>query len=167
MATIDYDAVLEDLRAQRDELNAAISAIERLSRGRSSSQGLTGNGEPASVSPTSGMEEREREPIAAPESKQIREDTFFGLSASAAARKYLTMVKRPALTQELVDALKKGGYLTNATNFYSNLYTTLKRSPEFTNLGKGKWGLAEWYPNRPRKKKGSSAVDEPEEGESN
>lgn len=166
MATslIDYEAVLEDLRAKRDELNTAIAAIERLVRGGASPKDSATNGEGASGSPPADGVEEVAVPI---ESKQLREDTFFGLSATAAAKRYLGMVKRPVLTQELVEALKKGGYLTNAANFYSNLYTTLKRSPDFTNLGKGKWGLSEWYPNRPRKKaKGAGpALEEPEESE--
>ena len=150
MGVIDYEAVLEDLRAKRDELNAAIAAIERLSRSGSASPNPSANEEGDSGAPLAGGGE---EPALATESKTLREDIFFGLSATEAAKKYLTIVKRPVLTQDLVAALKKGGFLTNAKNFYSNLYTSLKRSDEFTNLGKGKWGLAEWYPNRPRPQK--------------
>jgi hypothetical protein len=161
MNPIDYDAVLEDLRAKRDELNTAIAAIERITRG--GAPGPAVNGEAASGAPPQAR--GAEEPTA--ESKQVREDAFFGLSATAAARKYLIMVKRPVVTQDLVDALKQGGLLTNAKNFYSNLYTSLKRSEEFTNLGRGKWGLTEWYPNRPRKKvKGGGAAEEAEESES-
>lgn len=160
MNPINYDAVLEDLRAKRDELNTAIAAIERIARGGAS--GPAANGETASGTPqNSGMEEPAAEP------KHVREDSFFGLSATAAARKYLNMVKRPVVTQDLVDALKQGGLLTNAKNFYSNLYTSLKRSEEFTNLGRGKWGLTEWYPNRPRPAKklaAKGAVPEDSEG---
>ncbi|HEX3551640.1 MAG TPA: hypothetical protein VIA62_00245, partial [Thermoanaerobaculia bacterium] len=93
MATtsIDYAAVLDDLRAKRDELNTAIAAIERLVGGSALSPSLAVNGETA-ASTTGGAEE----PVSMAESK-IREDSFFGLSVTGATKKYLMMVKRPVL----------------------------------------------------------------------
>ena len=143
--TIDYEAVLADLRSKRDHLNATIAGIEQLlgvlgttvggGQGGPNSSGAqgrstSGNGEPEELLP-----------------KEILSDTFFGLSAVDGARKYLRMVKQPATMKAMHDALLAGGYLTQSQNFYANLYTAIMRNKEFQKVGK-KWGLAEWYQGR-------------------
>jgi len=139
---VDYEAVLADLQDKRAKLDAAIAAIEQYILGRPAPTTST-------PPPETGSGEVEEALAASVLEKAIQDDTFFSLSATEAARKYLMMTKRPAATGDMADALRHGGYLTTAKNFYSNLYTTLKRSNDFVNV-KGKWGLAEWYPNRPK-----------------
>jgi hypothetical protein len=152
-----YDAVLADLRQRRARIDTAIAAIEEL---------MSGQGGLPPSAPTEGGDSfpdtagaNPPEPTPPTLSKQIKEDTFFNLSTVQAARKFLSMMKRPAATGEMVAAFQQGGFLTNAKNFYSNLYTSLKRSPDFVNV-KGKWGLAEWYPSRARSAKKAGAVVE-------
>ena len=135
MEGIDYEAVLVDLRIKRDELNTAIATIERILGVASTATTTAPGSTPAAAAD-------EKIP------KQIESDTFFGLSAVQAAKKYLKMVKRPSATKEIHDGLKAGGFLTNSKSFYSNLYTSIMRSGEFRRVHK-KWGLVEWYPNRP------------------
>jgi len=137
---IEYGRVLADLRARRDKLNAAIAAIEEVS-GIEPEDAL---GDPGQSAPTDASDA----PRSPRHHGQVASDAFFQMGAGDAARKYLNMVKRPALNKEIADALKAGGYLTNAKNFYSNLYTTLLRTPGFVKVKKA-WGLAEWYRTSP------------------
>lgn len=47
-------------------------------------------------------------------------------------------------TGELADAIRhKGGEVTNL----ENLYRSLKRGKGIERVGRGLWGLSEWYPN--------------------
>jgi hypothetical protein len=158
----NYEAVLADLRQKRARIDMAIAFLEE--------QMLGGpGGSPLGPPPEGGESLADAGAGSIPEqpatlSKQVKEDTFFNLSATDAARKYLGMMKRPAATAEMVAAFQQGGFLTTAKNFYSNLYTSLKRSPDFVSV-KGKWALAEWYPTRPRPAKktaGGGAEDDSE-----
>jgi hypothetical protein len=80
--------------------------------------------------------------------KELRSDSFFGLSASQAIIKYLSMVKRPAKPTELTEQLVAGGFTTKSDNVYSTIFTALTRNKDtiFSNLGRSKgWGLKAWY----------------------
>jgi hypothetical protein len=85
------------------------------------------------------------------------------MSIPDAIKRYLSIMKQPQQPKAIADALKDGGMLSNAANFNGNVWTALKRmeDKEVVNTPKG-WGLAEWYPSRPKmdegkkgKKKGS------------
>ena len=67
------------------------------------------------------------------------------------------MMKRTASTTEILEALKRGGFQSLSKNLYSNLYTSLMRSTDFRNVGRGKWGLSVWYPGN-QKKQGKKGV---------
>jgi hypothetical protein len=153
MHGIDYESVLADLRDRRAKLDTAIVAIEQIVLGIGQSAIA---GTPTKiVTPLPGAE-----PIGESLPPQVESDTFFGLSASDGAKKYLKMVKRPTSLAVICRALQEGGYLTTAKNFYSNLYTTLARSDDFVQVGKN-WGLVEWYPGRrmePKGKPGNGAA---------
>jgi len=145
--TIDYEAVLADLRSRRDQLNATIAGIEQL-MGVGRFAGTSGPG----AANGSGGEASTTESVAAASTgdqlpKEVQSDTFFNLSAVEGAKKYLRIVKRPTAMKEIHDALLAGGYLTQSKNFYSNLYTAIMRNKEFQKVGK-KWGLSEWYEGR-------------------
>jgi hypothetical protein len=90
------------------------------------------------------------------------------MKAPEAVRTYLGHVKRPQTVRELVDALKAGGFISGAKDLYNNLYTAILRMEESGVVVKvhGKWGLAEWYPARPKPKaKGESGEKETEKEE--
>jgi hypothetical protein len=140
---IDYAAVLADLRAKRDKLNAAIEAIEPLVFSARPAPPAEGAGSDTGMGDETSSPRETKEAFPA----RVEPDTFFGLSITEAARKYLRMKKRPAATREITDALLEGGYLTNSKVFYSNVFASLRRSPEFVSVQQ-KWGLAEWYPGR-------------------
>lgn len=83
---------------------------------------------------------------------QIQSDTFFSMTATDAAKKYLQIMKRPQSTGAIEKALRAGGMATTAKNLYSNLYTAMTRDEDFVKPSKGVWGLKEWYPGRVFKK---------------
>ncbi len=139
---MDWEAGLSDLRARRDRLNVAIGVIEQEVLGRTPSDPESAQS-PAVPNALPSRESGKTPPIPS--------DAFFSLSVPDAARKYLSIVKRPAGAKEIEQAVREGGFQTVAKNFYANLYTSLVRSEEtFVKVGK-KWGLVEWYPRRSKK----------------
>lgn len=146
--TVDYNAVLADLVRRRDETDRAIAAI------------CTILGVP--VPPTSGPSgpgggsERGETPRA------IQSDTFFNMKAPEAVKTFLGMAKRPQTVKEIQEALETGGFISGAKDLYNNLYTAILRLEENGAVVKvrGKWGLADWYPARPKPKVKSDAVAE-------
>lgn len=95
----------------------------------------------------------------------IPPDAFFRMSIADAARKYLAMVKKKQTIQQIADALEAGGLTHTSRRFYGTVLTTLRRQEkqvgDIVKVGRGIWGLAEWYPNRKRK-----AATEPKSPES-
>jgi hypothetical protein len=81
----------------------------------------------------------------------VREGQFYGMSGPKASKALLRLVgrDRPLKTQEIFDAIRKGG-VTQIQNA-NTLYRSLTRDPELHNVGRGRWGLTEWYPNARRK----------------
>jgi hypothetical protein len=83
---------------------------------------------------------------------QVRPDEFFRLSIPEAVKKYLAIMKRPQGPKVIVAGLEAGGVLSNAKNFYGNVYKELMRMSErgeLVNTPSG-WALSEWYPNKPK-----------------
>lgn len=140
ITTIDYNAVLVDLKKKRDELNKAISGIEVM-LGISSSATA-----PAGITAQSNL------PV------HIQEDTFFGMSIVEAAAKYLAMKKKTQTTKQIAEALEAGGLQNQSGNFGNTVGSVLNRnadssSPTFVNISRGTWGLASWYGGRRAKSK--------------
>lgn len=136
----DYAKLIELLEKERDALNVAIAMIRAKSGLPAPSSELITNA--STDKPDAGS---------LPLPTEIRNDTFFNLSIPAAVKKYLMISKRPKSAVEIVDALKRGGMLTKAVNFYNNVYNTmLREKTTFTKINEKEWGLVEWYPNRPK-----------------
>ncbi|MCA9906576.1 MAG: hypothetical protein H7A18_03225 [Sinobacteraceae bacterium] len=157
-SNIDYAAVLADLEAKRDKLDAAIAGIRTML------------GMPAGVSSAASVGS-----AGSNGSTEIEADTFFSLSIPDAAKKYLGMRKKPATTPEIVEALRRGGQThAGGESFGNTLGSVLARvygnGGGIVRVGRGMWGLAEWYPNKPRKpsakaQKGESQDDSSPEGD--
>ncbi len=132
-----YEAVLADLRAQRDQLDATIAVLER----------RLGMGVQVSSIPPQGAV---GSPVVA---VALLADAFFGMTLLDAIKKYLAAVKRPQSPKEIMDALERGGYAHTSKRFYGTVYNALTRA-EGADLVKVKddWGLREWYPNLRRAK---------------
>ena len=128
--TIDYKAVLEDLKAKKAGLEQAIFAVEAIIGGLGDSAALNGSASKG----------------------KIEADTFIGMNINQAAEKYLQMTGRPAkTTEQITDALNQGGMSVTQ----GSVSTILRRSDNgespVTRVGRSLWGLASWYPNRPRR----------------
>lgn len=81
----------------------------------------------------------------------IRPDQFFGKSNVVAAEEYLKMVGHAVSLDEIYDALIKGG-ITYSGDGKKTVYVSLTRSNKFIRVGKGTYGLKEFYPNIPKKR---------------
>lgn len=153
---IDYTAVLADLERKRDELDRAIAAIRQFTGqgGGSPDGGAPGGGGNAGGGRGEGRE--------------LRSDAFFNMKAPEAVRAYLGHVKRPQTVREMVEALKAGGFISRAKDLYNNLYTAILRMEESGAVVKvhDKWGLADWYPARPKPKAKGEASEKGADKES-
>src|SRR5262245_18228097 len=109
---IDYHAVLADLKAQREKLDAAIAGIETM-LGMQASSGAAQVGASKLAAPT-----------------EIKSDTFFGMSIVNAAEKYLNMVKAPKANPEIAAALEKGGLHNTSGNFANTVGSVIARNAD-------------------------------------
>lgn len=121
--------VIEEIRARRDALDAALTVLE----------GLTGElSTPFTTNAVPRQQRREAE---------IEHDTFVGMNVVDAAARYLEMVGRPARSlEEITNALNRGGLNSNE----GTVQTLLSRShrstsPVVRRAGRGTWGLPSWY----------------------
>ncbi len=135
---IDYAAVLADMEAKRAQLDAAIAGIRVML------------GLPAG---TAGVATPSPQPT---NSAEIAPDSFFGLSIPDAAKKFLALRKRAATTPEIADGLQRGGQPNASSESFPNtvgsvLARVYANGAGIVRVARGTWGLAEWYPNKPRK----------------
>ncbi len=147
----DTVSFLAKLEARRDALNQAIDSLRAYIS-------LEGG---AAVAGIGGVP------------REITSTTFWGKTIPEATKIYLAMVnKRPQTTQQVADALIRGGMETNAKDFPGTVQAMLRRfenqTGEIIRVPSGEWALPEWFPDRPRKKKGgkdkaASAAGSPED----
>jgi len=132
-----YATVLADLYAKRDQIEQAIQALESLRGGMS--------GAPARASESS--------PIIGPDDPSW----LMGLSITDAAKKVLAARKKPLANPELAAAFKSGGLFMQSAEPANTVGSVLTRRfnshGDIVKVGRGTWGLSEWYPGRSFKKK--------------
>lgn len=129
--TADWmDTAIADLEARKAKIDAAIATIRELQ-----SQGG------GAVVPGPGGSGGAPKPGA-----------FLKMSIPDATKKHLEAVRQKQSTQELIDALEKGGLPRGKYNtVYSILARRQRQVGDIINM-QGDWALAEWYPNyRPSK----------------
>lgn len=140
----DVQTLLAELEAERAELDVTIAHLRRR-------LGIVPTGDAAGTpTGTAGPLNAGRD--AGIVTGRVRPDEFFRLSISNAIMKFLAIMKQPQNPMAIVNGLRAGGVLTNAKNFYTNVNTELKRMKDrelVVNTPSG-WGLAEWYPQKPR-----------------
>lgn len=132
---IDYRAVLADLKAKRDALNAAITGIEMV----------------AMYYPSPGIQDKQFTGV-----QDIAPDAFFAMSIGDAIKKFLAMVKQKQPIPEIVRALELGGLQHTSKDFAATVRSALfrelrKDDPEIVKVGDD-YGLTEWYPGYRKKK---------------
>src|SRR5258706_11942734 len=142
--SINYESVLEDLKAKREKIDAAIRGIESMLGLSSSGPGTPGG--------------------STHHGQDVESDSFFGMSIPDAARKYLGMKRKPQSTQDIAGALDRGGLTHQSENFGNTVGSILHRMEgaggDVVRVGRGTWGLASWYPGR--RKRNANRVDETE-----
>jgi len=146
-----YEAVIADLRAKREQIDQAIQLLESL-RG-----GVQLPGVPTSVGRSH-------------ESPATGPGAFLGMTIPDATRKLLATRKQTLGNAEIVAALKAGGMAMESADPINTVGSVLTRRfnqvGDIVRVGRGIWGLAEWYPGRSFKKKGKGENgDKPEASE--
>lgn len=136
-----YAAVLSDLRAKRDRIEAAIAAIEDLSGTADPQRTSTGpHTTPSSAGP----------------------GAYLGMTIPDAAIKLLNRERRAMANPEIWEKLKAGGLHLNSADPVNTVGSVLSRRfdkvGDLVRVGRGTWGLAEWYPGRTFKTKEDGAA---------
>ena len=131
-----YDTAIQDVESQIADLQRTLETLLVLKErhealnGQSSSPRASGN----------------------PES--ISHDTFFGMTISDAAQKYLSMKKATKSTADIASALEQGGLKHSSKDFAANVRSIIgQKTDEFVRVPNGDWGLADWYPGLGRGRK--------------
>jgi hypothetical protein len=131
--------LLQQLRDERDELNVLIQALEKR-------LGVV-NADMEQDGPQA------KAPRVTVSLDSIPVGFFHNLSQADATEKLLRLHPgQPLKTGEILDVFRKSGMQVNAKSAVQILYTSLKRSPKFERVAGKAWGLAEWYPNKRKKK---------------
>jgi hypothetical protein len=101
---------------------------------------------------------------------------FLGMTVVDATKKLLTNRRQTLSNTEIVSALEKGGVVLNSADKLNTVGSILMRRfnthGDIVRVGRGIWGLQEWYGSRNFKKKGGKgdnglevSSDEPNEPE--
>lgn len=142
-----YELVLADLEARRAQIDAAIATIKAL-RGNSAPQigGLsTGTVFVTGESPPEGP------------------GAFLGMTIPEAAKKLLATRRQPLRNPDIAAAFKAGGLHMNSADPVNTIGSVLTRRfnevGDIVKVGRGTWGLREWYPGRSFKKEKNDTTD--------
>lgn len=126
---VNYQTVLEDLRARRDRLNHALAAIEQI------------------IGET---ELKEQSEVAA--SSPAPSNIYRKHTIGDAAIDFIRSKGKKQSTSAIVKGLKAGGISSKSRNLYSTVYNTLtkrseRKNPDVVRDGTD-WGLPEWKQER-------------------
>lgn len=132
-----YAAALADLRAKRAKIDNTIRVLEELS-GLTLSPGPEGELQFVPASADNGIEETA--------------GMFLGMSIADAARKLLNMRKRTLGNVDIARELQEGGMAFKSKDPVNVVGSVLTRRfnevGDIVKVGRGIWGLKEWYPGR-------------------
>jgi len=131
-----YESVLADLRAKREQIDQTIKAIEAF-RG--------------SAPFASDASSQQHAP--ARNDTEVGAGEFLGMSIADAAKKLLSKRKESMGNSEIAKALTKGGLVMSANTEHQNIVGSVltrrfQQSGDIVRVGRGIWGLREWYPNK-------------------
>jgi hypothetical protein len=132
-----YEAVLADLRAQREKIDQTIALISSL-RGIKSSTGNAGGTSSAAGSGASVVEDSG--------------SMFLSMSIPDAVLKLLSLRKRKMTNSEILAELKAGGLELTSQDPLNVIGSVLSRRfhavGDIVRVDRGTWGLKAWYPGR-------------------
>ena len=136
---VDWAAALADIEARIAKLQSLADGIRHMLANSTPGGAPTGSG----GGPGGG----------------IKPDAFLKMSIPDATKKLLETVRQKQSTQEVMDALVKGGLPPSKYNtVYSILSRRASQVGDIINM-KGDWALAEWYPNYRKGKPSKDAAD--------
>jgi hypothetical protein len=141
---LDYAAILADLEAKRAAIDATIVAMRAaMGIGAVNITDIAGVVSSAPAGAT--------QIVPAITGADIPDGAFFRKSVPEATAHLLTMLKKKQTTQEVADALLRGGMESNSDDFLSVVVAGLNRARKTPNspivkLPGNYWGLKEWYP---------------------
>lgn len=129
-----YEAVLADLRAKREQIDQAIKAIEVFRGG----EGATLHSQQQDVRQ---------------DDAEVGAGEFLGMSIADAAKKLLSMRKKSMGNSEIAKELTEGGLVMSANTEHQNIVGSVltrrfQQTGDIVRVGRGVWGLKEWYPNK-------------------
>lgn len=131
-----YAVVLADLRAKRDQIDQAITAITNLMPGAA----VIATNNANHVAPSNGDNPAEMA------------GAFLGMSIVDASKKLLGMRKRAMGNPEIAKELQSGGLVLTSKEPANVIGSVLTRRfndvGDVVKIGRGIWGLKEWYPGR-------------------
>jgi hypothetical protein len=135
---MDYAAILADLEAKRNALEATIASFRQAlalgALGQAGDVSMSSNGS-GSLSGSVGNE--------------VPAGAFLGKSIPEAAKLYLAVVKKKQTSKEIAEALKRGGMESTSKNFVGIVHAVMARARKantgIVKLDRSYWGLADWY----------------------
>jgi hypothetical protein len=147
-----YDIVLRDLLAKKEQIDQAIKALQELRGG-----GAMTAGAGTSDSPNTAINDP---------------GAFLGMTIPDAAKKLLAAKRKTMRNPDIAAEFKRGGLHLNSKDPINTIGAVLTRRAkevgDLVKVGRGEWGLREWYPGRSFKQKAqdeepSSSPTEPEQ----
>lgn len=130
-----YEAVLADLEAKKLRIEATIASIKDVLQ----------------------LEHTLTTGSISKKSLDIEVGMFFGMSIIGAVEKYLSLSPhKPKSFKEIQEALKKGSLEVQTSTLSSILSRAIpKHECKIVKVGRGLFGLTDWYPGNGKKKKNS------------
>lgn len=135
---MDYEQLLAELEQERENVERMIVWVKGKMQQAEGTEVIIATG------PKKGTDGRIRFPRVG-----MASDAFFRMSVPDAIKKFLNISKGPRTAKDITAGLDIGGLTHQAKNLYATVYPTLLRLEEagdVVRVGKGEWGLAEWYP---------------------
>jgi hypothetical protein len=144
-----YSAVIADLRSKRDQIDKTIAMLEAVRSGAPVAAS-------ASVPVGRGVTHFGGEAIVE------TAGAFLGMSIVDASKKLLAMRKRTMGNPEIARELQAGGLVLSSAEPANVIGSVLTRRfqqvGDVVKVGRGIWGLKEWYPGRNFKTMGKTVV---------
>lgn len=163
MSKTEYEPILKKLRERRQKLEAELSQVMAGIRAIKETYNLPiENGEARDIFVNDVVEAfAQTTESQATSINEPRPDEYFGLTITEAAKKYLKKLGHAAHVEDILKEITAGGVEIQG-NQAINLYTPLIRATHFFVRVKPKtFGLREFYPNLPKKKKDKPKTKRP------
>ena len=140
-STQNYDAILQDLREQRAEIDRMIIDVEKLKRFSELRNNVFSNGTPSTAitTPVTTV----TAPVKPPAPYSNRAPRTGTVTITAGVEQVLREAGKPLHANELVKRLAKMGKVTNIKSLTSTILQDRKKGV-IVSLGMNTFGLAEW-----------------------